>query len=93
MDPTVLSSISSHVHPQKQASNWFFGERAGLIFSGCGNPPTAVSGKLNTKGSTSISDEDGNLLFYTDGITVYDTNGDILQNGQNLYDPSSAQSP
>ena len=63
----ILSSISLHVHPQKQGIKLVFGEKAGLIFSGCGNAPTAVSGKLNTKeGSTSISDEDGNLLFYTD---------------------------
>lgn len=90
----ILSSISLHVHAQKQASNWFFGERAGLVFGGCGNPPTAISGQLNTKeGSTSISDEDGNLLFYTDGITVYDKNDNLLQNGDNLFgNPSSAQS-
>ena len=71
----LLGSISSCLYAQKQAANWYFGENAGLKFGECGDPPTAVSGQLNTKeGSTSISDEDGNLLFYTDGITVYDKN-------------------
>lgn len=90
----ILGSISSFGHAQKQAANWYFGENAGLKFGGCGNPPTAISGQLNTKeGSTSISDEDGNLLFYTDGITVYNKNDNVLQNGDNLFgNPSSAQS-
>ena len=32
----ILGSISSYVHAQKQAANWYFGENAGLKFGGCG---------------------------------------------------------
>ena len=90
----LLGSLSSFVYAQKQAANWYFGENAGLKFGGCGNPPTAISGQLNTKeGSTSISDKDGNLLFYTNGEEVYDKNNDIMSGGTGLYgNESSTQS-
>src|SRR5690606_37545383 len=51
-------------------------------------------GQLNTiEGCSSISDENGNLLFYTDGITVYNRLHVIMSNGFGLLgDPSSSQS-
>ncbi len=47
----------------------------------------------HTEGCSTISDKDGNLMFYTDGITVYDRKHQIMPNGTDLYgDPSSTQS-
>ena len=83
---------------QKEANIWYFGENAGLDFNT--NPPTALTnGMLDTfEGCSSFSDADGNLLFYSDGITVYDKNHDIMKYtdgslANNLKgDPSSTQS-
>ena len=36
-------------------------------------------------GSASISDNDGNLLFYTDGITVWNRNHEVMPNGTGLF--------
>lgn len=36
------------------------------------------------------SDPAGNLLFYTDGITVFDSNHDIMPNGSGLFGGTSA---
>lgn len=71
--------------------NWVFGSNAGLDFST--NPPTATSGfGINTfEGCASISDASGNLLFYTDGITVWDGAGTAMITGL-LGDSSSTQS-
>ncbi|MBT8184232.1 MAG: T9SS type B sorting domain-containing protein, partial [Eudoraea sp.] len=45
------------------------------------------------EGCATISDTFGNLLFYTDGLTVYNSNHEIMENGEGLYgDPSSTQS-
>lgn len=67
----LLFSLPHAARAQKEAANWFFGDRAGLDFNT--NPPTAVTGSLQTvEGSATISDKDGKLLFYTDGSTVYD---------------------
>ena len=80
---------------QYEAANWYFGEKAGIQFDVNTNAVSALSnGKLNTKeGASSISDEFGNLLFYTDGTTVYNRNHEVMENGTNLYgNPSSTQS-
>ncbi len=56
--------------------NWAFGRKAGLDFST--NPPTptttaiAPPSKSGNEGCASISDANGNLLFYTDGKTIWD---------------------
>lgn len=65
---------------QSQGSKWYFGSNAGLDFSGGGSPKPITDGKLNTiEGSSSISNTKGVLLFYTDGITIYDKNGDPMK--------------
>lgn len=71
--------------------NWVFGRNAGLDFST--NPPTAVSGNLiNTfEGCASISDANGNLLMYTDGVTLWDGANTVRATGL-LGDASSTQS-
>jgi hypothetical protein len=78
---------------QNEGNNWYFGAKAGLDFST--NPPTAVSnGLLDTEeGCASISDAGGNLLFYTDGDTVWDKTHNMMMNGFGLHGhPSSTQS-
>ncbi|HFS68152.1 MAG TPA: hypothetical protein ENK67_08060, partial [Flavobacteriia bacterium] len=88
----ILLGISS-INAQNQADNWFFGDHAGLNFS-TGNPVPITGGALSTvEGCSSFSDENGNLLFYTDGITVYNRNNQVMPNGNNLGgNPSSTQS-
>ena len=83
---------------QGEANNWYFGNNAGITFST--SPPSAISdGQLATnEGCSSISDSSGNLLFYTDGRTVWDQNHNIMPNadyfgGTGLNgDPSSTSS-
>ena len=58
---------------QQQAANWYFGNNAGIQFDYITDTVIPVGdGQLFTEeGCTSISDSDGNLLFYTNGINVY----------------------
>lgn len=83
-----------NVFAQGETSNWYFGLGAGVHFNTNGSVTPLTNGKLNTvEGCTSISDANGNLLAYTDGITVYNKNHQIVSNGTGLYgDPSSTQS-
>jgi PKD repeat protein len=69
---------------QNESSKWYFGNQAGLDFST--NPPTALTnGTMNTgEGCASIADASGNLLFYTNGITVYDQTHTVMANGSSL---------
>ncbi|TRZ42780.1 T9SS type B sorting domain-containing protein [Robertkochia solimangrovi] len=86
--------ISLPLFSQGEANNWFFGENAGLHFNSDGSVTPLSTGKLQTlEGCSSISDSSGNLLFYTDGSTVYNRNHNVMLNGTNLYgDVSSTQS-
>ena len=61
--------------PKPPENYWYFGNNAGVKFSG--NSASADDkGKINTKeGVSSIADVNGNLLFYTDGKKIYDKNG------------------
>lgn len=85
-------------YSQKEANIWYFGENAGLDFNT--TPPTAVTnGALSTlEGCSSFADASGKLLFYSDGITVWDKNHAIMKysTGNLANDlkgnPSSSQS-
>ena len=90
---TLLCCVLSNA--QKEASNWYFGDNAGINFNLDTDTVAPVNnGQLATdEGCTSISNSDGNLLFYTDGRTVYNANHSIMPNGVGLKgDPSSTQS-
>ena len=90
---TLVCSVFSYA--QKEASNWYFGDNAGINFNLDTDTVTAVSdGQLSTEeGCTSISDVNGNLLLYTDGRTVYNANHGTMPNGTGLKgDSSSTQS-
>ena len=71
--------------------HWVFGQNAGLDFS---TPiPTPTNGNaINTfEGCASISDANGNLLMYTDGVTLWDGANVVRYSGL-LGDQSSTQS-
>ena len=71
----------------KSTYNWMFGNYAGITFMGSTQPtPTAVSGSamMMSEGCASISDEGGNLLFYSNGISVWDATNTTLPNGTGL---------
>ena len=75
---------STLIFSQKEANIWYFGKYAGLDFNS-GTPVALTDGKLNTiEGCAAISDKNGDLLFYTDGVSVWNKNHSIMLNGQGL---------
>lgn len=82
------------IQAQEEASNWYFGENAGIHFNPDGTVTSVSNGQLNTReGCASISDNNGDLLFYTDGSVVYNKNHTMMTNGSGLLgDASSTQS-
>ncbi len=85
---------------QQEASFWYFGQNAGLQFNSSNGSVTAITnGQIDTlEGCTSISSATGDLLFYTDGRTVWNQNHQVMTNGDYfngtglLGDPSSTSS-
>ncbi|MFM9945230.1 MAG: gliding motility-associated C-terminal domain-containing protein [Bacteroidia bacterium] len=57
-----------------QANVWYFGDYAGLKFNGTGTPTALNNSAMRTgEGSAVMTDKAGNLLFYTDGIAVWNS--------------------
>ena len=68
----------------KRGNIWYFGSNAGLDFNS-GNPVPLTNGKINTnEGCAVVSDCDGNLEFYTDGVSVWNRNHAVMTNGTGL---------
>lgn len=66
------------------ANYWYFGNRAGIDFNE--QPPVPVSDGMLVapEGAASISEGNGENLFYTDGVTVYDQDHNQMFNGTNI---------
>lgn len=88
----ILISLSLYSQPGEN-SNWYFGTNAGLTFNS-GLPVALTNGALITsEGVATISDVNGNLLFYTNGVTVFTKIHTVMNNGTGLFgDASSTQS-
>lgn len=83
-ETNLCNTISSN-----NAKNWYFGNQAALKFEN--NVPIALTNSAMTQveGVATMSDANGNLLFYTNGITVYNRNHEIMVNGTGLLSHSS----
>ena len=91
----ILCFSSLYLAAQGEAANWYFGYGAGIKFNLFNGTVSSVgNGQLFTnEGCTSISDNSGNLLFYTDGSYVWNRNHQYMPNGTGLLgDRSSTQS-
>lgn len=69
---------------QKQYYNWYFGNKAGVTFNT--DPPSAITNSqmYTNEGCATISSPDGKLLFYTDGVNVWDSTHTKMPNGIGL---------
>jgi hypothetical protein len=83
-DTTLTISSGYSISPSAdEGNNWCFGWSAGLDFNS-GAPVAAICSLSTEEGCSSISDTLGNLLFYTDGINVWDKNHTTMPNGTQL---------
>jgi len=63
---------------------WYFGNNSGLDFSN-NNPQILFEPEYRAEaGCASICNNDGNLLFYTNGNKVWNKNHEIMENGDSL---------
>ena len=93
----VQKSVASDpVGDRKSQRYWYFGKNAGLDFGTSGTQmPTVISspGSAEFKeGSTVISDQEGNLQFFSDGLNIWNKTGATMSGSTspNLRGASSA---
>lgn len=98
--PAVNAQWQNGLWTGKQANNWYLYNNTGLNFET--TPPTVLTdGQLfspddmyvyGRETHATISDLNGNLLFYTDGVTIWNRSHSIMENGTGLnVDVSSTQ--
>lgn len=80
---SFLSIVTKGIS-QNQTTNWYFGDGAGISFNNGSMMVLNNGAMLAPAGCSSISDNDGNLLFYTNGATVWNSNHQIMENGSGL---------
>lgn len=76
--------------PGNQTLTWYFGNHSGLRFTT--TPPTVLAdGAMNTReGCAAIGDGAGALLFYTDGVSVWNRLHGIMPGGNRTLAGSSS---
>ena len=78
--------------PDQSNNIWYFGDGAGLDFNPDPNDENAPTPRPIANrhpqnipaGTTTISDQTGQVLFFTDGQSVWDLNGNLMENGDNI---------
>ncbi|WP_394759953.1 PKD domain-containing protein, partial [Flavobacterium sp.] len=81
----LFSLVFNFAFSQNEANNWYFGSFAGMQFNPDGSTTTLMDSQMYTpEGCATISSSSGQLLFYTNGIKVFDRNHQIMANGNNL---------
>lgn len=74
---------SSGQHIVKRTNFWHFGDKATVDFT-CSPKSIDGSAMAGFEGTTSMSDEQGNLLFYSNGEEVFNKDNNVMANGSGL---------
>jgi gliding motility-associated-like protein len=76
------------VNAQKENNVWAFGDALGIDFNS--SPSKLIPTKIFAiEGCASVCSEKGELLFYTNGLSVWDSTHTIMPNGSGLLGASS----
>lgn len=76
--------ICNNVSAQKEFNSWIFSDSCSLIFNS--EPPVSniIPNPLEGCSAVMCDKHSGQLLFYSDGMSAYDRNGNVMPNGQDL---------
>lgn len=83
---TLFLLFTTIAFSQQEASNWYFGLGGGIKFLADGSvTPYPRSAMTAQHGCATISDANGNLLFYSNGEQIWNKNHQVMSNGSNLF--------
>ncbi|VXB36526.1 conserved exported hypothetical protein [Flavobacterium sp. 9AF] len=81
---------SSFAFSQGEANIWYFGGKAGIDFNS-GSPVALTDSQMQIdEGCTTISNSLGQVLFYSNGLQVWNANHQVMPNGNGLLGSSSS---
>ncbi len=92
--PVIYAQTACDYKRPHEADRWVFGDKASIDFSTEPPAASATSSFFDTPGGVAaISDADGNLLFFTNGITVWNRFYYVMTNGDGLKGNNFATQP
>lgn len=82
----LITFSLTDIYAQKSDYNWYFGTVAGITFNTKdGHPVSLTDGNMSSGyQSSTFSDYDGNLLFYSNGVLILNKNHNVMENGTGL---------
>lgn len=87
----LLATLGIHDKLLAQnGSHWRFGQSAGVVFSGGTATGVVGSAMQSVEGCATQSDAAGNLMFYTNGSTIWNRNNQVMLDGNGLLGEESA---
>ncbi len=90
----LLLTLTTQLFAQKETYNWHFGGKSGITFMPDGDNAKFLSGGMITsdhiEGVATLSDRNGNLLFYSDGEKVWNKKHNLLPSGAGLLSHRSS---
>lgn len=86
---TILSTANCNGVSNNNSKYWYFGNQAAVVFESNGPVALTNSAMGQVEGVATMSDANGNLLFYSNGSTIYNRNHQTMQNGDGLLSHSS----
>lgn len=78
---TILLFSGFVVHSQNRSNHWLLGLTYINFTNNLLTANTVTGGAISKYGTATVSDSNGNLLFYTNGKTVWNKNHQVMQNG------------
>ncbi len=86
----ALTLLAQTALAQRPTDKWYFGRQAGLDFSS-GTPSPLLDGAMTTyEGCATATTKRGELLFYTDGQTVWNRQHQPMPGGRRLMGSGSS---
>jgi gliding motility-associated-like protein len=81
--------FQQNIAAQSENARWYFGNNAGLDFGN--GAPTALgnSAMKANEGTATVQDNAGNLLFYSDGLKIWNAQHQVMPNGNGLLGGNS----
>jgi len=83
----ILIACFGSVFAQKEASVWLLNNGQQLNFNS--GELELIDSELQTEFGSTVCDEDGNLLLYSNGCKIWNNNHEVIVNGEKLIDDDS----
>jgi len=82
--------VTTYGDDTQKNNQWYFGEMAGIDFNDGASPITDENLMTSPVAASSISDANGELLFYTNGVSVWNREHELMVNGNDIGGDSTS---